>query len=189
MKLFYVVLILSLYACHNSDKVSPSHVNPSEEKEVFFPVTEFINGQIAEIKEKGVTPVRYLIKGKQKDSSWLNMHDLKNQFSDFLIPEIDSVKLASSYTARRFYDQTLNEITLMYEANQPFSKNIKWLSWNVYINPETGKVDRIYLLKRISENQTSQLTWIPYKNSKAVNVFDNGDTAYIENEVNTKWEY
>ena len=69
------------------------------------------------------------------------------------------------------------------------SNKLIWIGWNVYINPETGKIDRIYLKKRLSEKQTEKLTWIPYKNCKTLNIFDDGDTSYIESEIRTKWDY
>ena len=125
-------------SCHNTQNNKTSEIASSEENEVFFPVTEFLKGQIAEIKEKGVTPLRYFKKGDKIDSSWLNMNELNQHFTDFLLPEIDSVKLSTFYTAKRFYDQTLNEITLTYEAKQPDFKNLNWTGWNVYINGITS---------------------------------------------------
>lgn len=185
----YFLLFLVICSCNNTQKNKTAKIQSSEENEVFFPVTEFLKGQIAEIKDKGITPLRYFIKRDKIDSSWLNMSELNQNFADFLLPEIDSVKLSSLYNAKRFYDQTLNEITLTYEAKQSDYNKQVWMGWNVYINPETGKVDRIYLMKRINEKQTAQLTWIPYKNCKLLNLFDDGDTIYVENEIKTKWDY
>lgn len=180
---------LAYCSCTNKDENKSFNEESRQEKEVFFPVTEYLKGQIAEIKAKGITPLRYIKKGNQTDSSWLNMNQLNDSFSDFLLPEIDSVKLANYYTGKRFFDQTLNEITLTYEANQTNTSGLVWQGWNVYINPETGNVDRIYMMKRISDKQTAQLTWLPYKNCKLVIITTNGDSSFVDSEIKTKWDY
>jgi len=120
---------------------------------------------------------------------WLNMNNLAESFSDFLSPEIDSIKLASYYTMKKFYDQTLNEITLTYEANKRLPDSIPWLNWNVYINPEKGTIDRIYLLKRVSPINNLQLLWLANKKCKITSIIDKNDTAYVDREINISWDY
>ena len=186
--LIYLSLFFFISSCSNN--TSTDHTKTEDkERVVFFPVTVYLKGQIVEIKERGVTPLKYLIKGKKIDSSWLNMDHLAESFSDFLLPEIDSLKLHDFFSVKEFYDQTLDKITLTYEAKKDIPDQVKWLSWNIYINPEKGTVDRIYLVKRVSDKQTSQLTWIPYKNCKLTNIYDDGDTAFVESEVKIKWDY
>lgn len=182
-------MIIFFVACSNQKKTDQTKLKTTEENEVFFPVTEYLKGQIEEIKEKGVTPLSYMIKGKKIDSSWLNMNHLEASFSDFLLPEIDSIKLHRFFSVKKFYDQTLDEITLVYEAKNDIPDHVKWLSWNIYINPEEGTVDRIYLVKKLSQKETSQLTWVPYKYCKLVNIYDDGDTAFVVSESKIKWDY
>ncbi len=45
---------------------------------------------------------------------------------------------------------------------QSYLISINLSSWNVYINPISGKVTKIYIVKNIKENNqsiTQQLTW------------------------------
>lgn len=193
MKITFIFIIFSFtfLSCHNTDNtknISESNNNQQEDT-VFFPVTDYFNGQLLGIREKGAPPIKYITINKKTDSTWLNLNTLALSFSDFLSPEIDSMKLASYYTMKKFYDQTLNEITLTYEANKQLPDSIPWLSWNVYINPEKGTIDRIYLLKRVSPINNLQLLWLANKKCKITSIIDKNDTAYVDREINISWDY
>jgi hypothetical protein len=80
----------------------------------------------------------------------------------------------------------------MYEPKNILPDSIQWLSWNVYINPETKKVDRIYLNKRISKESTKQLIWkSALKSCSIVTIMEDTQTknATIKNEQLIKWDY
>jgi len=193
MRTAFIFIIYSFvfFSCHNANntKIVSESTNKEKEDQVFFPVTDFFNGQLLGIREKGAAPLKYTISNKKTDSLWLNMNNLAESFSDFLSPEIDSIKLASYYTMKKFYDQTLNEITLTYEANKQLPDSIPWLSWNVYIDPEKGTIDRIYLLKRVSPINNLQLLWLANKKCKITSIIDKNDTAYVDREINISWDY
>ena len=193
MRITFIFIIYSFtfLSCHDANNIkNVSEFNYKEQEDkFFFPVTDYFNGQLLGIREKGAAPIKYTTINKKTDSTWLNMNTLPLSFSDFLSPEIDSIKLASYFTMKKFYDQTLNEITLTYEANKRLPDSIPWLNWNVYINPEKGTIDRIYLLKRVSPINKLQLLWLANKKCKITSIMDNSDTAYVDREINISWDY
>ena len=59
-------------------------------------------------------------------------------------------------------DQTLDAITYTYDPSGPLPESMKLSHWDVYVNPTTGKVKRIYMVKTIGDT-TLQLTWVSSK--------------------------
>jgi hypothetical protein len=57
----------------------------------------------------------------------------------------------------------------------------------VYINPESQKVDRIFLVKNITDSTIAQLTWIPTSYAKIV-IINNQNSSIVE-EKTFFWNY
>ena len=162
-----------------------------EEEAVFFPVTDFLKGQLVEIREKGIAPIFYQDKKGQMDSTWIKMDSLESFVADFLSPSIDSVAMAKYYTSKKFFDQTLGSITLTYEANKDLPKNNPWLSWNVYIDPEKGTVEKIYLVKSLSPNKKLLLNWNCKTQCSITGIEDEEKTkaTNVFRKETIKWKY
>ena len=162
--------------------------NIKEEKPSFFPVTSFIKWQLFEIKNGSINPIK-IVKVKNKiDSNWVKMELLENEVADFLSPEIDSVNMISLFKESKFLDQTLDAVTLTYEPINSLPDSVMLRHWDIYINPETGEVTRLYMLKKISPAITQQLTWQVGKSCSIVTISeDEKGNAEIEKEVTIKW--
>ncbi len=182
-----VVFSLLLISCNNHKENSPKR---EKEEVTFFPVSSYLGGQILEIKEKGLSPEKIITINGKSDSSFLKLSELDSVMHDFTHPFIDSATVSKYYSSKKFFDQTLNYITLTYEANQNLPKEIPWLNWNVYINPETEKVETIYLVKKTNQNQITQLTWKSSKKyCKILTLNSNDSNAEKPIEITIKWEY
>src|SRR3981189_348758 len=109
----WIALILALNACsnNNAEKIIPKNTPPVEEKLNFFPVTSFIKGQIFEINEKKLTPIKYTTINGHMDSVYIKFETLNDQLKEFLQPEIDSANLVNFFTETKFADQTINAFT------------------------------------------------------------------------------
>ena len=62
-----------------------------------------------------------------------------------------------------------------------------WKHWDIYINPESNRVSRIYLVKQIDSITTKQLTWIPEKSCKIITIKSVENTTDIVDEISIKW--
>jgi hypothetical protein len=167
----FLVLLLFLFmgihlGCSGSDeKKSDTEEQQSEAKknaeESFFPVTAFLSGEIREMWELG-TKVSSVVHedGKNTHNVWQDdTLSWKKSFQDFFTPPIDSIRLGGTYRLSKFMDETIHAVTLSYERNTPITTFPEWNNWNVYIEPETGTVKKLFLVKKLDISHLQQLTW------------------------------
>ena len=150
----------------DAEKHQPWGNKNAEAEESFFPVTAFLNGEIREMWELG-SKVSLTIPKKGKLKQQLLSDDTlswKESFKDFFSPTIDSNRLAGTYRLSKFMDETIHAITLSYERKTPIIAFPEWNNWNVYIEPETGMVKKLFLVKKIDSTHLQQLTWKHGKN-------------------------
>lgn len=165
MKFFYIYLLyfilFFLSSCQNYGKTKK--IKGTDDNETsFFPVTDFLKGQLRELDSMSLTPLKTVTNKKKTDSVWLKRGNIREFATPFLTPVFDSAKMSSYYTSKSFLDQTINSFTLTYDANKNLPDNIFLQHVNVYIDPQTNTVDRIYLEKEKMEGDTNviiQLTW------------------------------
>jgi hypothetical protein len=190
---YLIVHLLLLLSCHQNSGNNPSNTssNSNQEDATFFPVTDFFKGQLVEIRERGIAPLKFSTINNLTDSIWIKMDSLEAVFHDFITTSIDSVSLAKYYSGKKFYDQTLGLITLTYEANQQLPQDIPWLSWNVYIDPQKGDVMKIYLVKRESQYKTLQLSWNCKTHCSITGITERSipDSSFISRKETIKWKY
>lgn len=163
MKIFIYLFLLIIIFSHCGSSVEEKKYIPAVQKDVlnsdFFPVTNYIKGQILEIARNSINPLKIISTGNKQDSVWLKVEELDAAFGDFLTPEIDSKTLSRYFKEHKFMDQTLNTFTFTYEPMENLPDSVKLQRWDVYINPENNSVKRIYLEKKAPDNKSLQLTW------------------------------
>ena len=187
----FPLLACIVIACNQSDKkTEPVIVHEQPDRVAFFPVTDYLKGQLTDIREQGINPKKITTFNKKEDSSWVKMEDLPGEVASFLTPVIDSSSLAGLFAEKKFLDQTINAFTLTYDPVKPLPDSFHLQHWDVYIDPETDKVKRIYLLKRTADHKTLQLTWQSDKWCKIVTIAANpSGQETVEKEVLIKWDY
>lgn len=193
LKLTHLLYLLMFFSCVNHDDKKNHVKNESKEgqdKQVFFPVTNYIRGQMIDIKSAGLTPIKYTTLANKQDSVWIKSEDFEKEFSYFLKPEIDSVNMVSFFSEKTFMDQTLNMVTLTYDPISILPDSIQWRHWDIYIDPATNVIQRIYLIKQISPDKKAQLTWLSDKQCKIVVLHeDETGVSKIETQTEIKWNY
>lgn len=187
--LFLSLLLLS--SCSNSsggkDK-NPDKGTVVQEK--FFPVTAYLRGQVAELNQRGTPPLKYTTRNEHTDSSWIKKEESDSLFRQFLTPVIDSTNLTGLFTEKKFMDQSINAFTFTYDAKGPLPDSMQLQHWDVYVEPESGKVRRIYMVKNIGAGKILQLTWQGDKWCKLVSIKDQPDgSSSIEYDIKLSWDY
>ena len=155
----------------------------------FFPVTSYLKGEIFSIKNGGITPVKKTTVAKITDSIWVKEADFQTTFAAFLSPVIDTSNLKKTYTEKRFLDQTLNAFTFTYDPLNGEDNGFTFKHWDVYVDPETNKVRRIYLTKKIDVNTELLLTWQSGKWCKIITVKNIEGKTTIIKEEKISWSY
>ena len=145
----FSLLLLIFLSCQNNNKSSVIN-NTEEEPELpdttkdvvaFFPVTDFIKGEIEKIKLSGKNPIKYFKNKENKDDSiWIKVQELESEFKEFYTPIIDSANDSKYYVEKKFVDNSINAITLTYDPLGDLPINKPWKHWDIYINPEFDSV-------------------------------------------------
>ncbi len=160
---FLILCLLIIFsACHSKEKTEVQSINTQADVQSIFPVTDFLKGQLREIDSMPVTPLKTVTINGKTDSTWLKREDIRPFAAPFLTPLIDSATMASYFSEKSFLDQTINAATLSYDAKTKLPDSIKLNHWDVYIDPQKGTVNRIYLVKENTGDSvhiTTQLTW------------------------------
>jgi hypothetical protein len=184
--IFILASIVICMACgHDSSKEKKAPV-------AFFPVTGYLKGQINEMKKVQSTPLKKWTIDNISDSTFLKPEQLDAAFSEFTAPVIDSLHYASIFEENNFLDETQNAVTLIYEPIGEIPNNIPWLKWTIYISPTTNQVTKVYMVKKVNNQQTKQLTWkVKEKNCLIRSIVEDPskDTSFITNETTINWNY
>jgi hypothetical protein len=165
-KLFSIILpgfFLIFGSCHSKNNTNERAENINAENASIFPVTSFLKGQLRIIDSMATTPLKLIISNGKIDSIWLKRNEVRSDAASFLVPEIDSVSMSPFFSEKSFLDQTINAFTFSYDPKTVLPDSLHLTHWDVYINPQTGEVQRIYLVKETIEdnkNITTQLTWV-----------------------------
>ena len=119
-----------------------------------FSGNDFLLGQLTEIDSLPVTPLKIVIDNDKRDSVWLKKKDIRPFAQPFLNPVIDSISMQNFFKESSFMDQTINAITLSYDPIKKLPDSMKLNHWDVYIDPQKNKVQRIYIVKEEIINGT-----------------------------------
>jgi hypothetical protein len=173
----------------NNFTLQKENIDSVKNVSAFFPVTDYIKGEINNIKSSGKNPIKYFYKnGRILDSIWIEVESFESEFSEFINPTIDSLNDAEYYHESNFFDNTINAFTLSYDLKGKIPRDSTfWTHWDIYINPETNLVSRIYLVKQVDKTTNKQLTWLPYKSCKIITIKNQDSVTSIENEISIKW--
>lgn len=193
MKMIIPILAftLVLYSCNNSSNIKEVvAVKETPENQKFFPVTSYLKGELFNIKNIGINPLKYTTVNNVTDSVWLKIEEMDSAFKEFLTPEIDSSNLITLFTEKSFLDQSINAVTLTYEPLVVLPDSMQLRRWDVYIDPKLNTVKRIYIVKDINKNKTLQLTWVSNKWCKIISIItDEQGESKIEKEEKFIWDF
>jgi hypothetical protein len=191
---FFIVGCIALMSCGGNDKEAPAKPVATDttaaKPQRFFPVTGFLRGDLAAIKQKGVNPVKITVVGQKVDSAWLTLEQLPAEISEFLQPVIDSTNLIDFYKETSFQDQTINTFTFTYEPRGPLPDSLTLRRWDVYVDADNQSVKKVYLVKQITTDgkpKTLQLTWESGRRCKMLTL--NPETSTVEKEVTILWDF
>ncbi|RYD81562.1 MAG: hypothetical protein EOP53_06055 [Sphingobacteriales bacterium] len=187
---FFLLMTGMLFSCNINNSKTIETAEAETEKPDFFPVTNYIKGQIIEIKSSGVNPLKITTAAGKIDSVWLKFEEIDSAFTAFLTPQIDSANMFPYFKESKFLDQTIAAFTFTYEPKKEIPAGIMLKRWDVYINPQNEKVKRIYIEKNTADNKEMQLSWQSRGSSKMVLIATDGaGKQSIEKEELIKWNF
>jgi hypothetical protein len=189
-----VIYLVTLF-CSCSQQKSSAPKNPKTdptEQQTFFPVTEYIRGQLKEIEGLPVTPLKIITHDGQQDSIWMKKNDIRSFAEPFLHPEINTANFKSLFTVRSFLDQTINAFTFSYDPLDQLPDTLQLRRWDVYIDANKNTIQRIYMIKEVHNNNTSQtlqLTWKSGQWCKITTITEQAGKQPEVKEEQMKWDF
>jgi hypothetical protein len=135
-----------------------------------------------------VTPLKIITDNNKIDSVWMKRQDIRGNATPFLTPVIDSATMALFFSEKSFLDQTINEFTFSYDAKKKLPDSINLTHWDVYMNPQTKDIDRIYLVKENADT-TTQLTWLVNKSYSIRTIIQKPNSEAKIKEEKIIWDF
>ena len=201
MKIVFVSAIIISTAIGCSNNTSTTSIAPltdttaitENKKDTFLPVTAFIKGQMLVLDSLPITPLHTIIVNNKHDSVWLKKNELIPLLTDFLTPEIKETNFTNFFRQTSFNDQTLNAITFTYDPVTALPDSISLRHWDIYIDPASGNISKVYLVKQSKEKEgiiTKQLTWKTNKWAMITTLLNkpDGNTQILKEEKFT-WNF
>ncbi len=190
IKVIVPVIIFVLIGCTSNNTNNTDTNNTASNVDTvgnYFPVTTFIKGELYNIRTRGLTPLKKITIGTKTDSSFVKMDSLEQEFAPFLTPIIDTANLKTTFVEKKFLDQTFQAFTFTYDVKPNTNNSFGFLHWDVYVDPETNLVNRIYLVKKLTDSTVQQLTWFTGKNCQIFTI--NNNTSTITEKQHIVWNY
>ena len=192
-----VVFMLFLFVgcTEQRSQTSQQTKKDSTEDNTFFPVTQFILGELAQIDSLPVTPLKIISIDGKEDSIWMKKEDIRTFAQPFLQPKIDTSNLKDLFAQKSFLDQTINAFTFSYDPVSKLPDTMQLRRWDVYVDPQKSKVKRIYIVKEINEKQnaatkqTIQLTWMAAHWCKITTIIEQGNNQPKIKEEKMIWGF
>jgi hypothetical protein len=191
--LFFISLFF-ISCKEQQSQINQQTAKDSTEDNTFFPVTQFILGELAQIDSLPVTPLKIISEDGKEDSIWMKNKDVRIFAQPFLQPKIDTANLKGLFAQKSFLDQTINAYTFSYDPVSTLPDTMQLKRWDVYIDPQKNKVRRIYIVKEIRENnavtkQTIQLTWMAAHWCKITTITGQGNNPPKIKEEKMIWDF
>ena len=190
---FLIFGLIIFSSCHSRENKSEnSTIKNAESVQTFFPVTDYLKGQLYELDSMPVTPLKTVTFNGKTDSEWLKRESIRLLAAPFLTPVIDSVSMSPYFSVKSFLDQTINAFTFSYDPIKQLPDSIKLTHWDVYINPQSSTVERIYLVKENNENginTTTQLTWKSDQGCTIITITQKPGKEPLIKEEKMKWNF
>ena len=185
------VVFLFLFSCNSIEKPAEDFHIKKETLSV-FPVTEFLKGQLKEVENSPVTPLKTTIINGHIDSTWISRDSIRIFANPFLTPVIDFASLSAYFNGDSFLDQTINSITLSYAANKNLPKDISLTTMDIYVEPVGNTITKVYLLKEsVIDLVTTkiQLTWKTGQWCKIVTITQKEGEEPVIKEEKMTWAF
>ena len=134
--------------------------------------------------------MKYTTVNGHTDSAWIKIEELDSVVAEFLHPRIDSANLVTLFSEKSFLDQSLDAVTFTYDPATVLPDSMKLKHWDVYVDPKTSKVKRVYMVKEVDKTKILQLTWVNGQWCKITTISTNANEVMkVEKEEKLIWDF
>lgn len=167
--IFFCILLAGLFSCNQSATTNPTVLNeslPDTTTHNFFPVADYIAGQIKLIDSLQLPISKKITIGKKESLVAADYRDLVEQAGYFQNPDFTKPGIRESYKETSFADQSIPSVTFNYTTSDTAAA---FQRVDVIINPDPVKADQvrsIYMEKNTQAGDTMILQKMYWKADK-----------------------
>ena len=195
MKHFASIVALTtllLFACKNEikEKVTESPAIPDEEKKNYFPVQDYIKGEIAYVDSFPMKMMKFSNRNGHKDSSLIKLAEFDRLSAEFLDPQLEKSNLEKDFSESSFLDQTSQSLTFTYSRKKS-QDGIRRIDVLAAQDPAHDKVKSVYIEKVNTSGDSTilkKMFWQSKKNFQILTVTQIGQQPDIINQSKVVWD-
>src|SRR5690242_19398159 len=142
----------------------------------YFPVYDYLSGEIAYVDSTPVGIMKYTTIGKVKDSGYIQLEELDKLVSEFQLPEINDSSLNKKFQETSFVDKSNGSATFFYKPNEP-STSIKRIDVVTAKGEIYDEVKSLYIEREVRNSDSvtlKKLIWKPKRNFQIITVDPSG---------------
>ncbi len=182
-----------LAACknHQPDQAKTTVPSADTTSASFFPVTDFIGGQLKIIDSLKPPVTKEITINKKATVSATTDDELRASAQAFLKPDINDPGIKSFYTETSIADQSIPSVTLIFTTTHT---ELPLKTINVYIKPDpvlNDKVSAVFMEKSWASNDTlisQKLYWKTDHNFQITTEKKIGDKVLPQQQVKFIWD-
>ncbi|MES2776354.1 MAG: hypothetical protein V4722_19415 [Bacteroidota bacterium] len=152
------ILLMALLSCGDqattktaSDSLTAK--NDSLKNVPFYPITQYIEGQIAYVDSTPLAIEKItFIDNKKVDSVLIDRQAFHELAAEFLKPDLNDKKIKPLYEENSFHDLTINTVTFNYTTTD---RSQELQQADVLLNPENSRVKNVIFRKNRMVGDTS----------------------------------
>jgi hypothetical protein len=193
MKSFALLLAMSsllIYSCRDDIKEKAEPVSVPEEPKNFFPVLDFIKGEIAYVDSFPLKMTRYSIQNGHTDSSFIQSKEFDQLSREFLDSSLDKASLEREFSENSFLDQTSQSLTFTYTRKNG-QDGIYRIDVLASQDPAHDKVKSVYIEKKIRSSDSTiikKMFWKSKRNFQVISIARAAKGTDLTSQLKVVWD-
>jgi hypothetical protein len=190
MKMFLMVLLAVTTLCSCKDQNKTAVVETTAEKKSYFPVIDFLKGQISYVDSLPSAILKIVIKNKRSDSSYIRRDEFNEIAKDFIPPELEQKSFEKNYKENSFLDQTTQSATFNYAATD-IKSPLQRVDVLATADEMYSKVKSVFIQEDISKNDTTivkKLFWQTNKRLQVITIMRVPGQQDAINQMQVIWD-
>lgn len=144
----------------------------------YFPVYDFLAGEIAYVDSTPLGLMKYTTIGKVKDSGYIQLEEFHRLTAEFQLPEINDSMLKHNFRETSFVDKSTGNATFFYKPTDADTK-IKRIDVVTAKGDIYDEVKSLYIEKADS-SVVKKLMWKPKRNFQIIRIDPSGKNELIK---------
>ncbi|HSZ86866.1 MAG TPA: hypothetical protein VK787_12610 [Puia sp.] len=179
---------VSLNSCKDQ---KPATTTPEQtEKKNFFPVLDFLKGQIHYVDSLPSAILKIITENNKPDSSYIKREEFDKLAQDFILPDLQQNVFEKSFKESSFIDQTTQSATFNYTSTD---SKLSVQRVDVLATPDElySKVKSIFIQQTLNKNDTiivKKLYWQTNKHFQIATITQAPNQSKKMKQLQVTWD-